>query len=202
MKLYYAKGACSLAPRIVIHELGLPCEFEAVDLKSKKTATGEDYLTINPKGVVPTLVTDDNQILTENAVIQQYLADNNQASSLLPPIKDFNRYRVLEWLNYIATELHKTCAPLFNSSLPKEIKDKLFIPLLKKKLDYVEKTLEKNRYVAGDHFSLPDAYLCVILFWLGNFKIDIGEWKNLPRYFAELKNRKAVQLAFQEEGFA
>lgn len=122
MKLYYSAGTCSLAVRIIINEIGLPSTYEAVDLKTKKTASGQDFLQINPKGSVPVIVTDDNEILTENSVIQQYLADKNNASSLLPALGHFKRYRVLEWLNYISTELHKGCGPLFSPSIPVELK--------------------------------------------------------------------------------
>src|SRR5690349_19217638 len=122
MKLYYSKGACSLAVRIIINEIGLQSEYEAVDLKTKKTATGQDFLKINPKGSVPVIQTDEKQILTENAVIQQYLADTNKATQLLPALGNFERYRVLEWLNFISTELHKGFSPLFNPNVPNELK--------------------------------------------------------------------------------
>src|SRR5689334_13101143 len=107
MKLYYSKGACSLAVRILLHELGIKSEFEAVDLKTKRTETNADFLKINPKGAVPTLTTDKQEILTENAVILCYLADEYKAIELLPAPGNFKRYRVLEWLNYVATEIHK-----------------------------------------------------------------------------------------------
>lgn len=115
MKLYYSKGACSLAPRIIINELGVKSEFEAVDLAAKKTETGQNFLSINPKGAVPVLITNDGQTLTENAVILQYLADTNEGTELLPAFGSFKRYRVLEWLNYIATELHKGAGAVIQS---------------------------------------------------------------------------------------
>jgi glutathione S-transferase len=200
MKLYYAKGACSLAPRIIINELQIPCEFESVDLKNKTTANGGDFLKINPKGSVPVIETQDKQILTENAVILQYLADSQHANQLLPPTTDFNRYRVLEWLNYVATEMHKGCGPLFNTAVPQEIKDQTFIPLLKKKLDYIEKNLEKTQFIAGNEFTLPDAYLFTILRWFKNFNIDITQWKKVSEYVNNLKKRNSIQKSLQEEG--
>lgn len=199
MKLYYTSGACSLAIRIVIHEIGIKSEFEAVDLRTKKTAKGDDFLKINPKGAVPTIITDDNEVLTENGTIQQYLADKYKANSLLPLLNDFKRYRVLEWINYIATELHKGFGPLFNPSFPPEIKDNVVIPLLKKKLDYVQQQLGNKRFLLGDEFTLPDAYMCVMLLWCGNFKIDIAQWPKLSQYFAAIKQRKSVSQAFKEE---
>lgn len=130
MKLYYTQAACSLAVRITINEIGLKCDYESVDLKAKKTEKGEDFLKINPKGAVPVLKTNDGEILTENAVILQYLADTNSATKLLPGTGDFKRYRILEWLNYITTELHKTIGALFNPELPQKLK------LLLSKINY------------------------------------------------------------------
>lgn len=199
MKLYYSKGACSLAPHILINELNVPCEYESVDLKSKITEKNENFLKINPKGAVPVIVTDNNEILTENAIILQFLADSNSATKLLPPTTDFRRYRVLEWLNYIATELHKGFGPLFNPSVPQEVKDQIFIPLIKKKLTFVNEHL-KNKYLLGDDLTIPDIYLFVILRWLRNVNIDLNQWPNLSNYFAEFKKRPAVQKTFHEEG--
>jgi glutathione S-transferase len=201
MKLYYSKGACSLAVRITLHEIGAACEFESVDLKTKKTASGDDYLQINPKGAVPALTLDNQEILTENAAIQQYLADHCKATQLLPLPTDFKRYRILEWLNFISTDLHKGCGPFFNPNIPEEIKDNIFRPILKSKLDFVEQRLQQNTYLMGEQFTIADSYLFVILFWLPKLKFELAQWPNLQRYFAQLKTRKAVQQALQEEGF-
>lgn len=200
MKLYYSKGACSLAPRIIIHELGVNCDFEAVDLKTKQTETGEDYLKINPKGSVPALVTEDNEILTENAVIQQYLADRYHNETLLPKTDQFKRYRVLEWLNFISSDLHKIAGALFLPTLSNDTKDQVFKPLLKSKLNFVNKKLTKT-FLMGDDFTLPDSYLFVILSWLPLFNIPLSEWPALERYFNNMKNRAAVITALKEEGF-
>ncbi|MDX1900818.1 MAG: glutathione transferase GstA [Gammaproteobacteria bacterium] len=200
MKLYYSRGACSLGVRIIIHELNLSVDFEAVDLKTKKTETGKDFLTINPKGAVPTLVTD-NEVLTENAAILQFLAESQKAQTLLPPTGHFTRYRVLEWLSFVSSDVHKSFGPLFNADVPADLKTSIFIPLLKKRLNFVEKSLEQKDFLAGDTFTLPDAYFFVMLFWLHHFKIDVAEWPNLSHYFQTLKNRKAIQQALKEEGF-
>jgi glutathione S-transferase len=200
MKLYYSKGACSLVPRIIINEIGLPCEYIAVDLKTKKTEAGEDFLKINPKGAVPTLMTNKAAVLTENAVILQYLADTNHATQLLPPINDFMRYRVLEWLNYITTELHKGFGPLFNPNVTQEMKDKIVLPILRSKFNYVNKHLENYTYLLGDNFTLPDAYLFVMLTWAKKFKFDFNEWPNISRYLLELQKRKSIQQSLKEEG--
>jgi glutathione S-transferase len=199
MKLYFSYGSCSLAIRIIIHEIGLNAEFEAVDLKAKITAAGENFLKINPKGAVPVLVTDENEILTENAIIQQYLADQYQANTLLPALGHFKRYRVLEWLNFITTELHKGCGPLFNSAVPTEMKESLFKPALKNKLAYVEKNLQQNAFLLGEQFTLADAYLFVILFWLPHLKIELAEWPELTRYYKNLQQRAAIKRSLDEE---
>ena len=199
MKLYYAKGACSLASRIIINELELPCDYESVDLRTKQTESGKDYLAINAKGAVPALLTDDNQILTENAIIQQYLAESVHAVQLLPAVGDFKRYRVLEWLNYIATELHKSFGPLFNPNLPQDVKDQFFKPLLIAKFSYIDKHL-LSKCIAGDTFTLPDAYMFVMLNWAVFFNFDFTKWPHLSNYFIELKKRDSIQKSLQQEG--
>ena len=199
MKLYYSKGACSLVVRILIHEMQLPCEYEAVNLGTKITVNGTDFLTINPKGAVPVLITDDNSVLTENAVIQQYLADTYQAHQLLPPLGDFQRYRVLEWVNFITTEIHKSFSPIFNANIPDAFKEGVITPILQTKFAIVNQALEKNQYLMGKQFTLPDAYLFVMLLWAASKKIDLKKYPNLIRFFSELKQRKAIIEALAEE---
>ncbi len=200
MKLYYSKGACSLVVRIIIHELGLACTFEAVNLKTKETETGADFLQINPKGAVPALMINEKEVLTENTVIQQYLAEKNTAHQLLPAVGDLQRYRVLEWLNFVSTDLHKNCSPLFNPKIPDNFKEDVFKPVVKSKLTYVNQVLQQQHYLAGEHFTLPDAYLFVVLRWLPGLKINLAEFANLQRFFDNLKQRKSVVQALQEEG--
>ena len=152
MKLYYSKGACSLAVRILIHELGLTSEFEVVNLKTKQTETGKNYLTINPKGSVPALLLDNNEVLTENAVIQQYLAEKAHTKTMFPD-SGLDRYRILEWLNYIGSELHKNAGAFFNPNITEEAKENVYRPILQRKLDFIEKHLEKNKFLlSGSDF--------------------------------------------------
>ena len=202
MKLYYTKGTCSLAVRIVIHEMKLTCEFESVDLHTKKTETGKDFLKINPKGSVPALVLDDGTLLTENAVIQQYLADTHQARELLPLTGDLSRYRVLEWLNFIGTELHKGLGPLFNPQIPDPLKEEIFKPKLNKSFDFVNHHLEGSGYLTGKSYTLADSYLFVTLRWLEGFNIPLVKWSHLAAYFERIKEREAVFQALREEGLA
>jgi glutathione S-transferase len=199
MKLYYTPSVCSLAVRIILHELDIAFEFEAVNLRTKQTASGADYLQINPKGPVPTLVLDNNEILTENVVILQYLADTHHALQLLPAVGDFNRYRCLEWLNFASTDLHRNCAPLFGSRFSEETKNAVFRPILKNKLNLLNDHLQDNTYLMGDQFTLGDSYVLVILIWLAQLQTDMREWPNLVRYFTTLKQRKSVQLSLAEE---
>jgi len=198
MKLYYARGACSLAVRILIHEMGLKSQFESVDLVAKKTQSGEDFLKINPKGMVPTLVTEDNKILTENGVIQQYLADTHKAHQLLPPVGDFKRYRVLEWQNFIGSDLHKGVGLLFNPKLDKTTREDIVLPRLKKQFQWVDKQLSEKKYLTGD-FTVADAYLFVILTWLPHVQMSLEQYPQLNRYFKEIKTRKSVQQSLEEE---
>lgn len=203
MKLFFSKGACSLAVRIAIHELGLKSQFESVDLKSKKTEGGQDYFKINHKGGVPAIQLDSGEIITENAVIQQYLADQKPGNSVLP-LSGMIRYQVLEWMNYIATDLHKGgCGPLFNPAIPEALKGEVFALNLKTRFDFVSLQLGDRHFLVGDQFTLPDGYLFVVLFWVKNFEkfgIHLRDWPNLVRYFEALKKRPSIMKSLQEEG--
>lgn len=199
MKLYYGKGSCALAIHIIIKEMDLPCEFEAVDLKTKQTAHGISFPTINPKNMVPALQLNNQEILTEASIILQYLADTHKAESLLP-IFGMLRYRALEWLNYVSTDLHKNCSPLFNPNIPEAVKQDVFRPLLKNKLTYVNQHLTNRQFLLDNQFTLADSYLFVVLRWLPAFKIDRAEFPALQRYFTHLLARPAIMLALKEEG--
>ncbi len=199
MKLFYSQGACSLVSRILLNEMGIPADYESVNLQTKQTETGQDFLNINPKGAVPTLCLENHDILTENTVIMQYLADHYQATNLLPPVGDFQRYRVLEWVNYITTELHKGFAPLFNPLVPQDLKEQVFTPILMRKLQYVDQALQDKTYLMGKHFTLPDAYLFVILRW-AIAKLDMASCVHLMTYQSNLKLRKSIADAVQQEG--
>lgn len=198
MKLYFSSGACSLAVRIIINEIGLKCSYESVDLRNKKTASGKDFLKINAKGAVPVLALDSGKILTENSVILQYLADINNATALLPEINNFNRYRILEWLNYVSTELHKTIGALFNPTLLNETRE-IYKVIIKNKCNFVNDHLSKHPYLSGETFTLPDAYCFVMITWLLHFKFDLNEWSNIKRYFNDLNNHKSIRQSLAEE---
>lgn len=201
MKLYYSKGACSLAIRILMHELGIKGEFESVNLGTKQTETGKDFISITSKGSVPALLLDDNStVLTEGVAIQQYLADTHKGHAFLPPVGDFGRYRVLEWMNFVATDLHKNCSPLFNSKIPDDLKESIFKPNLKRSVDFVEKHLSTNKYLHGDAVSIADFYCFVVLRWLVKFNMPLSKFPSIEQYFDRLQERKAFQAALKEEG--
>ncbi|WP_298627991.1 glutathione transferase GstA [uncultured Legionella sp.] len=199
MKLYYSKGACSLVVRIILNELGIEFQDEAVDLKEKKTARGEDFLSINPKGAVPVLVLDNGDVITENQVILQYLADTASAQELLAPVGDLKRYHTLEWLNYMAAELHKSLSLFFVPGVSDEFKANVLIPMIQKKFSYIDKHLSHNTYLMGKHFTLPDAYLFVMTLWTHYFKLDLSAYTHLTKYIGFIQTRPAVIKSLQQE---
>jgi len=199
MKLYYFPGACSLSPHIALRESGLSFELERIDPKTKKTASGADFLKINPKGYVPVLQLDDGQILTEAAVIVQLIADKKPEAKLMPPAGSFERYRAQEWLNYVATELHKGIGALFNPSLTDPWKQVLREGLAPK-LDFLTKRLEGKSFAFGDAFSVVDGYLFTVLGWTQYVGIDLAQWPVIKSYADKIAARPAVQAALKAEG--
>ncbi len=199
MKLYYSRGACSLAPHIVLLEAGLPFTLEKVDLKTKKTEHGGDLTAINPKGAVPTLQLDDGRVLTEGAAIVQYLADQKPETGLAPRAGTFERYQLMEILNYIASEVHKGFSPLFNPGLPADWKS-VVLANLDKKFQWLSGYLGTKQYLTGDTFTVADAYLFTILGWSPHVGIDLSKWPTLTAYLARVERRPKVQEALRAEG--
>lgn len=199
MKLYYSPGACSLAAHITLCESGLTFELERVDLKTKKTQSGDDFLTINPKGYVPALLMDDDEILTEVAVVTQYIADLAPKTSLAPPQDSLERYRLQEWLNFIATEFHKGIGIFFNPGIPVDFQKVLFNKL-NLRFAYLQEKLEKQVYLMGDTFTIADAYLFTILRWTIPLHIDISPYGAITQYVDRVGTRPCVQVAMRGEG--
>lgn len=199
MKLYYSPGACSLAPHIVLREAGLQFDLEKVDLGAKKTDSGADYRTINPKGYVPTLQLDDGQTLTEAAVILQYIADRAPQKQLVPAAGTMERYRATEWLHFVSTELHKTLGMLFKPGMPEETK-KMMLELAGTRLDLVEKQLQGRDYLTGNQFTIADAYLSTVLGWSRLLRFDLARWPTVQAYLQRVAARPAVQAAMAAEG--
>jgi glutathione S-transferase len=199
MKLYYFPGACALSPHIVLLEAGLPYTLEKIDNASKKTASGSDYLTINSKGTVPALELDDGRVLTEGPAIVQYLADQKPESGLAPRAGTFERYQLMEILNYITSEVHKGFSPLFNPKISADWKASALAGL-DKKFAWLSSFLDSKPYLLGDKFSVADAYLFTVLNWTGHLKIDLGKWPVLAAFQARVAGRPKVQQAMREEG--
>jgi glutathione S-transferase len=199
MKLYYSPGACSQAPHILLHELGLSHDAERVDLKAKTIESRGSYLDINPKGAVPALQLDSGDVLTENAVILQYLGDRSSVGEVLPPLGNFRRYRVLEWVNFITTELHKRFGYLFSPDPTDEMKQ-LVIRDLGKKLDYVDGELGDGPFLMGDELTLPDPYLFVIASWADKVLGGLDRWPNLRAFRDHMMERPSVRHVLRFEG--
>jgi glutathione S-transferase len=199
MKLYYSPGACSLSPNIVSHEAGEPLELEKVDTKTKKTASGKDFMAINPKGYVPALELDDGQILTEGPAIVQYLADRRPESGLVPAAGTFERYRVQELLGYINSEIHKTYSPLFSPSVTPEIRSEKHA-YLHQRYALLDKQLAGRDYLFGDRFGVADAYLFTVTNWAKYVKLDLSEHRNIVAFQERVARRPAVQAALKAEG--
>src|SRR3989337_2387259 len=156
MKLYYSPGACSMAVHIALREAGIPFDLDKVDLAKHQAANGEDFYKINPKGYVPALRLDDGQVLTENAVLLQYVADQKPEAGLAPKAGTMERYRLMEWLNFISSEVHKTLGALFNPKIPAESKEER-IALFHRRCDYIVQALGNKPYLMGERFTIADA---------------------------------------------
>jgi glutathione S-transferase len=201
MKLYYMTGACSLASLISLHEAGIPFETAALDRPTRKTSDGLDYQQVNSKGYVPALRLDDGQVLTENVAVLLYIADRNPAAALAPVAGTLERYRLIEWLAFINSEIHKNFSPLFSPDAGAETKQ--FVRgNLAKRLDWLNAALGSKKFLSGDTFTVADAYLFTILGWPGHVGIDLAKWPNLKRYHAELGTRPTVVAALKAEGLA
>ena len=196
MKLYYAPGACSLSPHIVAREAGIPIELERVDLAAKKTASGEDYRAVNPKGYVPALRLDDGSVLTEGPAIVQYLADRKPEAGLAPHAGTIERYRLQEWLGFLNAEIHKTWGGLFN---PKADRNAV-IEKLSQRLPFLNAELGKRPYLLPSGFSVADAYLFTLLNWAGFTGVDLKPYPALVKYAERIGSRPKVREALEAEG--
>jgi glutathione S-transferase len=196
MKLYFSRGACSLHPHITLREAGLEFELVRVDLRSHKTEDGADFYAVNPKGYVPVLELDDGSRLTEGAVIDQYIADRKPEAKLIPPAGTMERYRVQEWLNFIASEIHKAFSPLFFGD---EATKDLARQRVGHRFDLVSKTLESHPYLVGDAFTVADAYLFNMLIWTKFTGIDLAKWPALKAFFERVSERPSVKAALAAE---
>ncbi len=198
MNLYYSPGACSQAVHILLHETGFRHDSTRVDLATKRTEHGDDYLAINPKGAVPALQLDSGDVLTENAVILQYLGDMSGSTDLLPPMGDFRRYRVLEWLNFVATELHKSFSPFFRGA--GEETQAMFRDLIANKFHLVDDRLGRSDYLCGEELTIADPYLFVMTGWAAMQGFDVARWSNVSAFRDRMMERPAVRNVLRFEG--
>jgi glutathione S-transferase len=199
MKLYYSPGACSLSPHIVLRELGLPFEAVLASTKTHKLVDGTDYYTINPKGYVPLLELDDGQRLSEGPAILQYIADKKPASGLVAAPGTMERYRQLEWLNFVTSELHKSYSVLFNPAIPEEAKG-IYRDRLRGRYQYINDKLGGKSFLMGEQFTLPDAYLFTVTNWAPRVAIDLSGLDHLQAFMKRMAARPAVQEAMKAEG--
>lgn len=199
MKLYYSPGACSLAPHIVLNELGSSYDLEKVDLRTKQTESGADFTAVNDKGYVPTLEIAKGEILTEVSTILQYLADKAQNSGLLPAFGSMDRYRAMEGLNFIASELHKGIGGLFNPAMPEDGK-KAILDRLTRRLAWFDGLLAKQPYVLGSNYSVADAYAFTVLGWAKHVNVDLSPYAHIIAYMDRVGSRPAVVAALKKEG--
>ncbi len=199
MKLFFSPGACSLAPHIVLKETQQTFKLEKVDTGTHTTAGGADYYAINPKGAVPVLELENGERLTEGPIIAQYLADKAGRADLLPAAGSMDRYRVMEWQNYITSELHKTFTPLFNPDLDSSAK-KTLASVLRKKYEWVNTQLQSKNYLLGQSFTVADAYLFAVTGWAKYVSLDLSDLKHLQDFLARVSGRPAVREALKAEG--
>ncbi len=199
MKLYYAPGACSLAPHIVAREAGLRLDLEKVDLKTGKTESGVAFSEINPKGYVPALALDSGEVLTEVSALVQYLADQAPQAGLVPGAGTNERYRLLEWLGFISTEIHKGFGPLWKPQTPEAAKD-MAKENLAKRFAYLDRHLARGPYLLGERFTVADAYLFTVASWTKLHGIDLKPYPSLQAFLDRVGARPKVRDALLAEG--
>jgi glutathione S-transferase len=199
MKLYYAPGACSLSPHIALIEAGMPYDLVKVNTKTKQFDGGGDFLAVNAKGYVPVLELDDGQRLTEGPAIVQYVADRKPESGLAPKAGTLERVRVQEWLNFVTSEIHKTFSPLFGADTPEDYKE-IARKKLRARFDWLSKELKDREFLVGNHYSVADGYLFVVLGWTDHVGMKLADWPVLKAWHSRIAQRPAVQQALKEEG--
>jgi glutathione S-transferase len=201
MKLYYLKGACSLASHIALYETGLKFEVSAIDRATRKTSEGDAFDEINTKGYAPTLRLDSGELLTENVAVLQYVADLAPASKLAPPNGTLARYRLIEWLAYINSEVHKAVSPLFNPAATDDVKT-FARNYVTKRTDWLEKHFGKGPFLMGETFTVADCYLFVVFGWFARVGLDQSKWPTLKAFHQRVAARPSAQSAMKAEGLS
>lgn len=199
MKLYYSPGACSLSPHITLRESGLDFDLVRVDLSTKKTETGSDFIAINKKGYVPALLLDNGELLTESCAISLWIAAQVPSKMLAPPPETMEYLRLVEWISFISTELHKGFSPIFNPSVPESAKEP-FKKRLFSRLDLADTMVCNGLYAMGDNFTVADVYIFTVLSWLKFIGVDLAQWPQLASLSARVAERPTVKAALAAEG--
>jgi len=199
MKLYYAPGACSLAPHIALREAGANFDLVKVDLATKKAEDGSSFEAVNPKGYVPALRLDSGDVLTENVSLLQYIGDLNPGAKLMPAAGSVERYRVAEWLAFISTEVHKSFSPIFSPYGTDEVKQ-YARGNVSRRLGWLDGALGSRKFLTGDQFTVADGYLFVMLSWADHIGIEVAQWPNLKRFQGTVGSRPKVFEALKAEG--
>jgi glutathione S-transferase len=203
MKLYFTPGVCSLSPHIVFKETGVSFQAVKTDIRAKTYEGGGDYKTISPLGYVPALQLADGTILTEGPAIVQYIADQAPTAQLTPAKGSSDHYKMLAWLNFISTEVHKGFTPLLSPMIASKLSDEtkaIFLERLVARLAHIDKHLANNDYLLGKSFTIADAYCFTTLRWTAAIKLDLAPFPHLQSYMKRVQARPAVQAAMQAEG--
>lgn len=200
MDLYCSPMSCSFTAHVACLEAGLPFTLHRVDRRSKRLDDGRDYLAIAPQGIVPAISFEDGNVLTESAAVLQWIGDHAERKDLLPPWGTPERYRAIEWLNFVTSELHKKHAwPIFSSKTPPALKD-FARENAAAALDHVERHLSKSTYVLGDTFTVPDIYLFWVLYVLPHGGVKLERWPAITAYVERLSKRPSIKKALSVEG--
>ena len=199
MRLYYSPGACSLAPHIVLRETKASFSLTKVATKTHRLEDGTDYYTIASKGQVPVLELRDGTRISEGPIVSQYIADQREATTRLPATGTLARIRVLEWCNYLTSEIHKSFTPIFHAYLDQPSTE-ILKGILKKKLVWLNSQLEGKAFLTGDQFTIADAYLFVVLNWSAMLKVELTPWPALVAFQQRVMARPAVQKSLHAEG--
>ena len=199
LKLYYAPAACSLSPHIALQEAGANFTLEKVDLQTKKTESGADFFTVNPKGYVPALQLENGQVMTEGTAIVQYIAQTFPKSELAPAAGTPDHYKLLEWIGFISLELHRNLGILFNPTLTPEFRESVRA-VVAKRLDWLDTQLEGKAHLVGNRFTVADGYLFTILNWSHFLSYPLSPWKAIQEYMARIGSRRSVVAALKAEG--
>jgi len=198
MKLYYSPGACSLAPHIIMREIGLDIELVKVDLHTKITEDGDDFFAVSPLGRVPALQINPQDTLTESVAVLQYLSDQNPDKNLAPKNGTLARARLQEILNFLTSDLHPAFGPLFAPSSDSE-KQKA-VEKIELKFNHINTFLAGKTYLIEENFSIADAYLYAIASWTFPTGLGMDKWPNLATFFGRVSERSSVMAAMQAEG--